>query len=678
LEKLSSQAESTQSPQSVMAEANHRAETPIESVNPITRPEPVEGKSALQTSQHKLDNTWDAGQPIILPAKAAKKGGIPAWAFLLGGVIIIGLIASLLGLGGWLAMEWNKKTATPVAQLINTAVVILPPTQISTTISTTSPTALSPTAMETPVVNDSLSAKSMGIPMKVVAPDCNYGGEFKSIEAVDANTVKFTLCNPDPAFPAKVAFSGFAIQNKEYLDANGGDSVKMSDKPNGTGPYILKEWKRGDSITFEANPNYWGPKPAYKTLVFRWSTEAAQRLLELQSGTADGIDNVDPNDFATVSKDTTLQLKPREALNIAYIGFNVDIAPFNNVKVRQALAMAIDRQRIVDQYYPKGSVVANSFVPDAFNPGPSPAIKYYDYNKDQAKNLLTDAGFNFNQVIQLSYRNVNRGYLPTPDKVAQEIQAQLAEIGVKVKLNEVESTTFLDQTASGKLPFYLLGWTADYPDSSNFYNYHFATDSNKQFGTEFPDLVKQINAASQISDVKARQADYDKVNQLLKDNVPMIPLAHGGSATAWKASVKGANSSPLGEENFSGLQPGADQVVWLQNGEPGALWCVDETDGESLRACSQLYDSLLGFKTGGTDVIPALAQTYESNTDLTVWTFHLRQGVKFTNGAILNANDVVATYLAAWDAASSNHKGRTATFEYFNTYFGNFLNAPKK
>lgn len=145
-------------------------------------------------------------------------------------------------------------------------------------------------------------------PLKVEAPDCNYGGEFKSIEAVDQYTVRFTLCYPDPAFPSKVAFAAFAIQDKDYLDANGGDSVKMSEKPNGTGPYRVKEWIRGDRIIFEANPDYWGEKAKAKTLIFRWSKEAAARLLELQAGTVDGIDNPNPNDFAAIEANPNLKL----------------------------------------------------------------------------------------------------------------------------------------------------------------------------------------------------------------------------------------------------------------------------------------------------------------------------------------------------------------------------------
>ncbi len=533
---------------------------------------------------------------------------------------------------------------------------------------------VAPTAAPAPTEAPTAAPAFQGLSKS--APDCKYGGEFKSIEAVDASTVKFTLCFPDPAFLSKVAFSVFSIQSKSFLDANGGDSVKMSDTTNGTGPYMLKEWVRGDHITLVANPNYWGTsKPAQGTLIFRWSDQSAQRLLELQSGTVDGIDNPAPEDFATIQADPNLKLYDRPALNIFYVGLNHNIKPFDNQQVRQAFAMAIDRANIVKQFYPAGSTVADTFVPESFNPGFTPGFKWYDYDPVAAKALLTTAGYDFNQTIPLTYRNVTRSYLPSPDKVAQEIAAELAKAGVKVKVTEEESTTFLDNTSAGKEPLYLLGWGADYPDATNFYDYHFANVQNKQFGDLFPDLVTEIQAGAQVADPAVRQQHYDKVNQLIKDLVPMIPVAHGNSATAYKASVKGAHSSPLGDEEFNVMDNGGDTFVFMQNGEPGAIWCVDETDGESLRVCKQMYDGLMSYETGGVKPVPGLADSYTSSPDATEWTFHLRPGVKFSNGDVLNANDVVATYVAQWDAKDPNHKGRTGEFYYFGAFFGTMLNA---
>jgi ABC-type transport system substrate-binding protein len=145
---------------------------------------------------------------------------------------------------------------------------------------------------------------------------------------------------------------------------------------------------------------------------------------------------------------------------------------------------------------------------------------------------------------------------------------------------------------------------------------------------------------------------------------------------AYKAGVTGGQASPLGNEEFSVMSNGTDTFVWMQNAEPISLYCADETDGESLRACEQVTEALLSYELGGTAVEPGLAESYEANADLTVWTFHLRQGVKFHNGFSLDAADVVASLALQWDAAHPLHTGNTGAFTYFSALFGAFLNAP--
>ena len=119
-----------------------------------------------------------------------------------------------------------------------------------------------------------------------------------------------------------------------------------------------------------------------------------------------------------------------------------------------------------------------------------------------------------------------------------------------------------------------------------------------------------------------------------------------------------------------------DQLVFVQNGEPGGLYCADETDGEALRVCEQIVEPLLQYETGGTASEPALAESYEANDDLTVWTFHLRQGVTFQDGSDFDATDVIESYRVQWDASDPRHVGRTGTFDYWNLLFGGYLNVP--
>jgi ABC-type transport system substrate-binding protein len=203
-----------------------------------------------------------------------------------------------------------------------------------------------------------------------IAVDCKnrppgYTGEFAQIKALDRLTVEFDLCAPDVAFLSKIAFSTNGIQDSDYLAAHSKDKSIVR-QPNGTGPYKFKEWISGDHITMVANPDYWGDTKAISpTLIFKWGDTAEKRLQDLQAGpeTATGIDNVAPADFAAVKSNAALQLLPRDAFTILYLGFNVDMAPWNNEAVRQALAIGIDRKRINDTFNPAGSTVADYFTP---------------------------------------------------------------------------------------------------------------------------------------------------------------------------------------------------------------------------------------------------------------------------------------------------------------------------
>jgi peptide/nickel transport system substrate-binding protein len=517
------------------------------------------------------------------------------------------------------------------------------------------------------------------------APDAEhsaYTGNFKKISATDEKTVVFELCNPDVAFLSKIAFTSFAINDTAWLESKidpaKADNQAIVSEVNGTGPYKLEAWNRGSDITLARNDAYWGDKAKTEKLIVRWGAEAAQRLVELQAGTADGIDNIGPTDFATVEGNADLQLKPREGLNTMYLGMNNTYAPFTDEKVRQAIAMGLDRKRIVDNFYPPGSEVATHFTPCAI-PNGCAGDPWYEFDPAAAKALLAEAGFPDGFATVLNYRNVVRGYLPDPLVVAQDIQAQLkANLGIDVTIEEQESGTFLDNADGGLLQgLHLLGWGADYPDVTNFLDFHFGTGSSKQFGDKFDDITAPLTAGGAGLTDEARAPSYVEANNAVRTHVPMVPVAHGGSAVAYRADVEGAHSSPLGNEHFASMTPGdRTQMVWMQNGEPPGLYCADESDGEALRVCEQMTEALYSYEIAGTAAIPALAEVCEPNAELTTWTCTLRAGVTFHDGAALDANDVVLSYASQWDAEHPLHKGRDNSFSYFPGLFGGFLNPP--
>ncbi|GAB4494408.1 MAG: hypothetical protein Fur0016_19280 [Anaerolineales bacterium] len=515
-----------------------------------------------------------------------------------------------------------------------------------------------------------------GKSLVVPAEECNgdYAGLFQAIEAVDDYTVKFTLCRPDPAFLSKIAFSPFAIYPSEWLEktaANGKRTSEGLEKPIGTGPYQISEWKRGESVNFTAFDGYWGEKPFAKTLVLRWQSEAAARLLELQAGTVDGIDNVGPADFEVVAADPNLTLVEREALNIFYIGMTNTFKPWDDVRVRKAIAYGIDRQRIVDNFYPAGSEVASHFTPCSI-PNGCVGDPWYDFNPEEGRKLLAEAGFPDGFKTKLYYRDVVRGYLPQVANVAQDVQAQLKQnLNIDAEIVVMESGAFIEASTTGKLDgLYFLGWGADYPHITNFLDFHFGA-SNPQFGNPFPEIYEKLTKGAQIADPKQAEPIYVEANNAIRELVPMVAVAHGGSGTAYRADVTTPQASPLTNEQFAVSNPGGrDVFVFMQNAEPISLFCADETDGESLRACDQVMEALYGYEVNGTAVVPMLAEVCEPNADLTVWTCTLRQGVKFHDGSDFTSADVVATFNMGLNIASPTHAGNTGVWEYYDYLWG--------
>jgi ABC-type transport system substrate-binding protein len=519
-------------------------------------------------------------------------------------------------------------------------------------------------------------------PMKVEAPNCDYGGKIQSIEAVDRLTVKFTLCKPDPAFLAKVAFTPFGIQPREYLEYTGGTG-QLLEAPVGTGPYRVVEWARGESVTYERFDGYWGDAPAAQTVVLRWNQEGAARLLELQAGTVDMITNVAPDDYATVEDNPDLQLIRYPNPNILYIGFTNTFAPFDNVEVRQAIAMGIDRQRIVDNFYAAGSEVASHFTPCSI-PNGCAGDSWYDFDADAANALLDKAGFpkgddGIRFKTSIFYRDVFRSYLPEPGLVAVELQTQLRDnLGIDAEVVVMESGEFIAASTDGQLDgIHLLGWGADYPHVTNFLDFHFNAN-NPQFGDPFPEIYGPLEQASQIADLGEAAVLYAEANNAIKEFVPMIPVVHGAAADAALATLNGAYTPPFGATQFQYLDPGKDTLVFMQNAEPISLYCADETDGESLRPCQNVVETLLEYGNDSGDTHGELATACTSNADSTVWTCTLRDNVTFHDGSAFDANDVVASWAVGIDAANPLHVGNTGGFDYFAYLWDGLMNAPEE
>lgn len=509
---------------------------------------------------------------------------------------------------------------------------------------------------------------------RVRAQDCSYGGAIRAVEAVDTYTVRFTLCDPDPAFPAKMAFPIFAIQDDLYLREHQGDSSEMSRQPNGSGPYRVAEYEPGVRLILRPNPDYWGIPPRIQTLSFRWASTSLSRLMEVSTETAHAMDSPDPNSYYSINQDSSLSLVYRPALNLAFIGMNNRYPPFNDARVRQAISMLIDREKIVNTIYPFGTEVADQFLSPAFQVGYTPLYQWLPYDPQQALDLLRRANFDFEQELTLSYSSQGNELLPDPHRIAQTIRSQLLPYGVNVRLNRMDAAEFERSVQAGEEAFFLYSWYADYADPTSLYSTIFSSDA-KLLGNVYPDVQFMAREAGRTSDPDQRQSRYNRINEMLRMHVPAIPLAHVRTAAVFRQEVQGAAVNAYLENLPEVITPDRT-LVFLQSAEPESLWPADATQWTTFRVTNLLYSTLVENDFNGTGLRPGLAESWSSNPDATEWTFNLRYGVRFTNGELLDANDVVASFAAIWDAANPNHTGDSGQFVYFRRFFGSFLNQP--
>jgi ABC-type transport system substrate-binding protein len=427
-------------------------------------------------------------------------------------------------------------------------------------------------------------------------------------------------------------------------------------------------------VIYERNDDYYGTKAPHARAVLQWATEGAARLVALQAGTVDGITFPSTDDYQTIRDDAATVLVDKPEPNILYVAMTNTFAPFDNNDVRKALAMGIDRQRLVDTFYPPGSVVASHFTPCSVQNG-CEGEAWYEYDVDAARILLADAGFGDGFETTIFYRDVFRGYLPEPGAVAVDLAAQLKQnLNITAAVEVMESGAFIDESQAGNLEgIYLLGWTGDYPHITNFLDFHF-TANNPQFGVQDPSYTEPLATASKATDPIASAPLYAEANNALKAFVPMVPIVHSTTAFAFGADVDGAYAPPWGQVLFNLMDNGEDIFVFMQGNEPISLYCADESDGESLRACGQVVEALYSYDPDGF-VQPQLAENCLSNESLTLWTCTLRKGVMFHDGTLLTANDVVASWAAGLDAASPLHVGNTGAWTYYDYLWDGLINA---
>lgn len=375
-----------------------------------------------------------------------------------------------------------------------------------------------------------------------------------------------TLKQPFAGFIPALSLPAFAMQSPTALEEYGADEIGGTEEapslseygaghPTGTGPYKFDEWSPGEELTLSAYDDYWGESGQVNKIIFRVIDDPTARRQALEAGSIDGYDLVGPADTAAL-EEAGFTMVSRPPFTILYLAFNQAQPELQDVRVREALSHAIDKEALISQVLPEGTEVATQFMPDTVN-GYNPDVTTYDYDPEKAKALLAEAGYTEANPLTLTFNypvNVSRPYMPDPEQIATVISTQLTDVGVQLTpQTDAWSPDYLDKiTGTADHGIHLLGWTGDYNDTDNFVGVFFGAPS-AEWGFDNPELFAALSSARGVPNLEEQTALYEQINEQVAQFIPGVPLAHPAPTLAFDPRVESYPASPVNDEVFTDI-----------------------------------------------------------------------------------------------------------------------------
>ncbi|KGR77916.1 glutathione ABC transporter substrate-binding protein [Ureibacillus manganicus] len=347
---------------------------------------------------------------------------------------------------------------------------------------------------------------------------------IEEVVIVDPYTVHLKTSSPFAPLPAHLAHNAGSIIAPSAIEEERSGGKKVDENPIGTGPFKFNNWNRGAELTLEKNNDYWGEPAKVDKLRIVVVPEQSTRVAMLETGEAN-VMLVGASDVSRVEAMPNVEIDRVRGTRMDYVGFNVQVAPFDNVKVRQAIAMAINKDDVVNGILDgQGVAAVGPLAPTVV--GNYQGLTPLPFDVEGAKALLAEAGFPDGFETTLF---VNEGSQERAD-IAELVQAQLAQIGITVKIEVIEWGAFLEQTAAGKHEMFILGWTtvtadADYGLYALFHSGQFGSPGNRSFYKN-ERVDELLDYARSESDQEKRNEAYKEISEILVDEVPMVYLQH--------------------------------------------------------------------------------------------------------------------------------------------------------
>ncbi|MCG9696234.1 ABC transporter substrate-binding protein [Shewanella sp. Isolate11] len=383
----------------------------------------------------------------------------------------------------------------------------------------------------------------------------DFAQQIEHIEKIDDYHVAFHLKRKDASFLSNLATGFSVILSKEYSDQliKAGEPELLDKYAIGTGPFRLVDYVKNDFIRFYRNHHYWRSTPEVEQLVFDITPKSTTRLAKLITGDCNISALPKAGELQVVIDKADLEVDSLPGFNVAFWAFNTERIPFNDVRVRRALAYAVDKDNILRAVYQKTAVEAKGVLAPlswAYSPNES----LLEYNPEKAKALLKEAGIN-DLTIDIWAMPVARIYNPNPHKTAELIQADLANIGVKVNIVTYDWSVFNQKLSKQSYDSVLIGWNADNSDPDNFFTpilscASASTNSNRSrwCNLEFDQILDKAKSTTKR---RERTLLYQQAEKMIAEQVPLLPLAHATRLVVKQKSVSQSKLTPFGGISFT-------------------------------------------------------------------------------------------------------------------------------
>lgn len=367
----------------------------------------------------------------------------------------------------------------------------------------------------------------------------------EDVVAVDERTVELRLSDPTPNLLDNIGgFKGMAI-----LPEGAAEEVELDTEAVGTGPFTLESLNAGD-VQLAANPDYWGEAPKVDAVEIRFVSEPTAALTALRTGEVHWTDNVPAQQISSLAEDDEVVLETAPSVDYWYLAMNNAEQPWSDVRVRQAVAWALDRDTITQAAKFDAATVNQTAIPED-------SFWYSDYapystDPDRARELLAEAG-----VESAPMRLMVTDEFPETVQAGQVIASQLGEVGIDVQVQVEDFATWLDRQGRGDFDAFVLGWLGNIDPFGYYHSQHTCEGSNNYHKYCNEDVDRLLQEAATETDQDARKELYDQAVQIIVDEVSYLYLYNPDVVQAWSPDLEGYVLRPDRAVNFETVSVGS-------------------------------------------------------------------------------------------------------------------------